>query len=265
VAGVLGALLLILAGARYGVLLPQGRFMIEAAANGLKIGRFGRLKVEGISGDIWRDVRVRKLTVSDERGVWLEADNAHMQWRYLDLLGRHFHADLIEVQLVRLERRPTLIAKGEDTGLPVSFHIGRARARVELEPGFSYERGVYGLGLNLDVARSGDMRGHARAQSALRRGDHLDLDFDVGKRRPLLLRVDAEEAKGGALAGALGLPSRQPFRLRIAADGRMSTGQFTAVAGSGAAEPLRAQGAWSPAGGDARGRLSLTASSLTEP
>ena len=264
-AGVLGALVLVLAGARYGVLLPQGRFLIEAAANGLKIGRFGRLNVEGISGDIWRDVRVRKLTISDEKGVWLEADNAHMQWRYLDLLGRHFHADLVEAQLVRLERRPTLSAKGADTGLPVSFHVGRARARVELEPGFSYERGAYGVGLNLDMARSGDMRGHVRAQSALRRGDHLDLDFDVGKKRPLLIRADAQEAMGGALAGALGLPSRQPFRLRVSADGKMSAGRFTAVASSGAAEPLRASGAWSPAGGDARGRISLTASTLTAP
>jgi translocation and assembly module TamB len=256
---------MILVGARYGVLLPQGRFIIEAAANGLKIGRFGRLKVEGISGDIWRDVGVRKLTVSDEKGVWLEAENAHMRWRYLDLLRRHFHADLIEVQLVRVERRPTLTEAGEDTGLPVSFHIGRARGRIELEPAFSYERGVYGVGLTLDVARNGDARGQVRAASGLRRGDHLDLDFDLGKKRPLLLRADAEETKGGALAGAMGLPSRQPFRLRVAANGKMSAGRFTAVAMSGAAEPLSAQGAWNKDGGDARGRISLTASALTEP
>jgi translocation and assembly module TamB len=264
-AGVLGALALILVGARFGVLLPQGRFMIEAAANGLKIGRFGRLKVEGVSGDIWRDLRVKKLTISDEQGVWLEADNAHMTWRYLDLLNRHFHADLVEAQLVRLVRRPTLTAKGEDTGMPVSFHIGRARARIELEPGFSYERGVYDVGLSLDVARNNDTRGQVRALSALHAGDHLDLDFDVGKSRPLLIRADAEEARGGALAGALGLPSKQPFRLAVSATGKMSAGQFTAVASSGAAQPLHAQGAWTPQGGDARGRLSLTASTLTAP
>jgi translocation and assembly module TamB len=254
---------LILVGARYGVLLPQGRFMIEAAANGLKIGRFGRLKVEGISGDIWRDVRIRKLTISDEQGVWLEADDAHMRWRYLDLLSRHFHADLLEAKLIKVERRPTLTAKGEDTGLPVSFHIGQARTRIELEPAFSYERGVYDVSLTVEVARNGDARGRVTALSALRRGDHLNLQFDVGKRRPLLVRADAEEAMGGALAGALGLPPRQPFRLQVAATGKTSAGRFTAVASTGSTVPLRAQGAWDKSGGDAWGRMSLTASTLT--
>ena len=41
--------------ARYGVLLPQTRLLIEASADGLKVGRFGRLKIEGLSGDIWND------------------------------------------------------------------------------------------------------------------------------------------------------------------------------------------------------------------
>ena len=71
---VLALIVLALVGARYGVLLPQTRLLIEARADGLKIGRFGRLKIEGLSGDIWRDVSVRKLTIRDEGGVWLEAE-----------------------------------------------------------------------------------------------------------------------------------------------------------------------------------------------
>ena len=59
------ALLVVMAGAallagRYGALSPQGRSIIEARANGLKVGRFGRLYVEGLSGDIWRDFGVRR-------------------------------------------------------------------------------------------------------------------------------------------------------------------------------------------------------------
>ena len=67
-----GALLL---GTRYGVLLPQARLLIEARTDGLKIGRFGQLRVEGLSGDVWRDFRIRRLTLRDEKGVWLEANN----------------------------------------------------------------------------------------------------------------------------------------------------------------------------------------------
>lgn len=251
------------AGARYGVLLPQARVMLEARADGLKIGRLGRLKVEGLGGDIWRDFSIRRLTVRDEEGVWLEANNLRMRWRYGDLLRRRFTADRIEVQSVRLLRRPTLSPKGKDRGLPVSFHINEAHARVEMLPEFSFRRGVYDLDLSLDVERVGGRTGKLRAASLLHPGDHLDLDFDLSSRRPLVVRVDAVEAQGGALAGALGLPAHQPFVLKATADGKESEGRFAAVATTGALTPLRARGAWTSAGGEASGRLQLTASTLT--
>lgn len=256
---------LFLAGARFGVLLPQTRLLIEAGADGLKVGRFGRLKIEGLSGDIWRDVSVRRLTVRDENGVWLEADNVHMTWTYLQLLRRNFHASRIDVQALKVLRRPTLTKKGEDTGLPLSFHIDRANARVELAPAFSYERGVYDVGLNLDVERNNDMRGQARVASVLHPGDYLNVDYDLAKARPLMLRIDGEEAQGGALAGAIGLSAKQPFLVEVTAGGKLSAGQFTAFANSGAVQPLRLEGAWSKDGGDAHGAVLLTASALTAP
>ncbi|HEY0649428.1 translocation/assembly module TamB domain-containing protein [Phenylobacterium sp.] len=260
-------LLLLLVGAvatlRYGVLLPQARILIEARTDGLKIGRFGRMKIEGLSGDIWRDARVRRLTIRDEKGVWLEAKNVHLTWRYVELLRRRFDADLVEAESIRLIRRPTLAPKGKDRGLPVSFHIDEARTRLFLEPAFSYTRGVYDVRLGLDVERKGGRSGKLNAKSVLHPGDHLDLDFALGGKGPLRLVADAEEARGGALAGALGLAPNQPFRLEARADGTSSQGRFTAVATSGTVAPLVAQGAWNPQGGDAGGRLLLTASTLT--
>jgi translocation and assembly module TamB len=249
---------------RFGVLLPQARVMIEARTDGLKVGRLGRLKLEGLSGDIWRDLTIRRLTLRDEKGVWLQASDIHMTWRYSELLRRNFHADRIDVGLVQVLRRPTLTPKGKDSGLPVNFHIDAAHARVELLPAFSYRRGVYDLDLNLDVERAGDLNGKVRAASALRAGDHLNLDFQLAKTRPLMFVADAEEASGGALAGALGLPVDRPFSLKVAAGGKLSEGRLTAVASSGSAQPLRAVGAWNSQGGSGYGRVSLTASTLTE-
>lgn len=260
-------LLVLLVGAvatlRYGVLLPQARVLIEARTDGLKIGRFGRLKIEGLSGDIWRDARVSRLTIRDEKGVWLEAKNVHLTWRYLELLRRRFDSDLIEAESIRVVRRPTLSPKGKDRGLPVSFHIDEARTRLFLEPAFSYTRGVYDVRLALDAERRGGRSGKLNAKSVLHPGDHLDLDFALGGKGPLKLIADAEEARGGALAGALGLAPDQPFRLKARADGTASQGRFTATATSGTIAPLVAQGAWTPQGGDAGGRLLLTTSSLT--
>ncbi|WP_334164757.1 translocation/assembly module TamB domain-containing protein [Phenylobacterium sp.] len=261
--GLLVLLAALVAGTRYGVLLPQARLLIEARTDGLKVGRVGRLRIEGLSGDVWRDFSVRKLTIRDEEGVWLEADNVHLTWRYLELFRRRFHADSIEAQSIRILRRPTLTPKGKDRGLPVSFEIEQARARVEMLPAFSYRRGVYDLAAALDIERRGGRKADVRALSVLHPGDHLYLNIDAGPARPLRLRVDALEARGGALAGALGLASDQPFALQAAADGAGSAGRFSAYATSGSLRPLQAQGAWTEAGGQASGRLSLTASTLT--
>jgi len=263
----LGALILfggVLLGTRYGVLIPQARLLIEARTDGLKIGRFGRLKIEGLRGDVWRDFTVRRLTIRDEHGVWLEANNLHMTWRYSELLRRRFHADRIDAESIRILRRPALTPKQKDRGLPVSFLIDEAHARVEMLPAFSYRRGVYDVDLNLDVQRRGGQRGELAASSILHAGDHLNLVFDIAKNRPLVLIADGEEAQGGALAGALGLAPDQPFLLKAAAGGRISEGRFTAIARSGALEPLNAQGAWTREGGQASGRILLSASKLLQ-
>ena len=60
--GLLGALALV---GRYGAVTPQGRMFVEARANGLKLGRIGRLHIEGVGGDIWSDFTVRRLTIAD--------------------------------------------------------------------------------------------------------------------------------------------------------------------------------------------------------
>lgn len=264
-ATILVTLLVVVGVTRYGVLVPQVRLLIEARTDGLKLGRIGRLRIEGLSGDVWRDARVRRLTIRDEKGVWLEANNVHLSWNYAALFSRRFDADLIEAQSVRVIRRPAMGPKGKDRGLPVSFHIDRLSTRLVLEPAFAQTRGVYDLSGELDIERLGGRSGKIAAASVLHPGDRLDVDFAFGKTGPLRIVAAAKEARGGAIAGALGLPADRPFHLDIRADGTVSQGRFTATATTGAVAPLAARGAWAPQGGEAGGRLLLTASTLTAP
>ena len=60
---------------RFGVLTPAGRLIVQAQVNGLRIGRLGRLRVEGLGGDLFGDFTVGRLTITDERGLWLDARN----------------------------------------------------------------------------------------------------------------------------------------------------------------------------------------------
>ena len=117
--------LLILVGAlaltvRFGVMAPPTLGMIEARTDGLAIGRLGNLKIEGLRGDLFRSFSIERLTISDEEGVWLEARNIEMTWRYLELLRRRFHAESLTAEQVSILRRPTLTEKKEEAGgLPV--------------------------------------------------------------------------------------------------------------------------------------------------
>lgn len=246
---------------RYGVLAPQGRLLIEARTDGLKLGRFGRLRIEGLGGDIWTHFTVRRATISDEKGVWLEARNLDVRWRYAQLLRRRLDVQAVTAQQVRLIRQPTLAPKGVDKGMPVSVQIDSAKARIEFLSGFSRVRGVYDLALNgLDLRRGGGAKLALEAASVLHPGDFLRIKLNLGRDKSLLVEADAMEARGGALAGGLGLLPDQPFALRARASGTRSLGRLSIVSHSGNATPIRAGGAWSPDGGAVNAYVNMTTS-----
>ena len=247
---------------RFGVLTPAGRLIVQSQVNGLKIGRLGRLKVEGLGGDLFGDFTVARLTIADEKGLWLDARALKVHWHFFELFGRRLHVDTLAARSVTLVRRPTLTAKTKDTGLPVSFQIDAARGRVEMLPAFSYRRGVYDVTTHFHVERAGGAGGAATVLSVLHPGDYLKTTFDIGLTKAFAIDADASEAQGGALAGALGLDANQPFLLSGHAKGTMSQGAFTLVTRIGQSTPLSGSGAWNSVGGSGHGQLRLDASTL---
>ncbi len=250
---------------RYGAVTPQGRMFVEARASGLKLGRIGRLRIEGVSGDIWRAFSVRKLTISDERGVWLQADRLTVTWRSTELFARRFHAENVTADQVRVLRRPTLTEKEVSRAAPLSVDLDSFATRLLLEPAFSGRRGDYDVAGAFDKPRLGGMTGRLEVGSRMHAGDYLKADFDLGRTDTLKLNAQAREAAGGALAGALGFDPRQPFTLDAVATGAVQEGRFTLDASLGGAHPVRAAGAWNAKGGGASGVADLTASTLTAP
>ena len=171
------ALVLLVAGVglvvRYGVLSPQGLSFLEAQTSGLKLGRVGKLKIEGLSGDVWRDFHIRRLTISDEAGVWLEAKDVDVAWDAAPLLRRRMHAQSIVAEQVTVFRRPTLTPKTKSRGLPVSFDIDSLKARVETQAPFSVRRGLFDLAANFRIERRGGGEGAIYIASLLHEGDGL--------------------------------------------------------------------------------------------
>ena len=251
-------------GARYGVLLPQGRMLIEAKANGLKLGRLGKLRIRGLEGDIWRKFTVKSLTISDEKGVWLSADGLSVSWHLMQLFSRNLHVDQLAAQHVTVLRRPTLTPKEKSKNLPVSVRVDAVAARLELMPAFSLRRGLFDVRGKFGLARhGGGPVMQLVADSLLHQGDHLNLDMDLATGHPLAIHADVTEAQGGALAGTLGLAVDAPLLVKADVGGTTSRGQIRIATTSGTLHPITVEGGWTDAGGLAKGRISLTASSLT--
>jgi translocation and assembly module TamB len=259
------AALIALGVGRYGAVTPQGRMFVEARASGLKLGRIGKLHIEGVGGDIWRDFSVRRLTISDEKGVWLQADSLRVRWRSAELFSRRFHAEAISARQVQVLRRPTLTPKTKSGAAPVSVDLDSFAARLVLEPAFSGARGDYDVAGSYEMARLGGQTGRFKVSSRLHAGDFLTADFDLGRTDTLRLNTQAVEAAGGALAGSLGFDPRQAFALNAKLSGEISQGRFDLDARVGSTQPLKASGAWNPQGGGASGMAVLSASTLTAP
>ena len=252
---------------RYGVLTPAARLLIEARVSGLKLGPVGKLKVEGIGGDIWRNFTVRRLTIADEHGVWLEADGVAIGWDYAALVHRRLQVSSLTATEVTVIRRPSLAPKGPASqGLPVAFDIRSIKLRLKTLPAFSTRQGLYDIDGKLKLLRGGKGEsGQLHAASLTHAGDFLDVSFELGPAKPLKAVAKALEASGGAVAGALGLAADRPFSIDLDASGapQGQTGRIDLDLMSGDRRPLWAHGGWTAQGGVIAGRVSLAASSLT--
>ncbi|HXQ48057.1 MAG TPA: translocation/assembly module TamB, partial [Caulobacteraceae bacterium] len=250
---------------RYGVDTGPGRGLIEARLDGLNVGRLGRLHVEGLGGDVWSDFTIARLTIADANGVWLDARQLAIGWRPIELVVRRAHLTGAVAGLVRISRPPVLSQAGPPGQAPVAVSIDRLAMRVETLPALSVRHGLYDVTGALDAERNGALRGNVDAQSQLHPGDGLTARFDFGVRQRLAVDAIGREESGGALAGLAGLPADQPFALDAHLGGAEGQGRLQLLARSGATTIAEASGGWTPAGGRAAGRLSLTASRLTAP
>ena len=156
-AAILAALLLVTAiGGRMYLLSDSGRGLVTSFVAGKKLGRYGRINVEGVRGDLFDDFTIDRVTVTDADGVWLEARKVRVDWNWWPLITRRFHATDVEAEIVRLIRRPLVEPSTEPPGpQPLSIDIDRFAADVELLEGFSKEYGRWKLAGEALVPRKG--------------------------------------------------------------------------------------------------------------
>jgi len=259
------ALTLILAfGGRMYLVTGPGRDLVTSFVTGQKISRYGRINVEGLSGDLFDDFTLARVTVTDEKGIWLEARDVHVDWSYWPLVTRRFQATEITARSIRLLRRPEIEPPDgkPPRPMPISVEIDRFTADIELMEGFSQEYGRWRLTGGALVPRSGNKTATVSAYSLNRPGDFLRLAATLGAGpEDLRLNLRASEAQGGPLAGSLGYSPDRPFSAVALVNGdivdaTVRTGDFT---------PLTIRGRYGPAGARISGYFDFSGSDLLEP
>ena len=264
-AAALLALIVVLAvGGRMYLVSDSGRELVTRVVAGQKVGRYGRIHVEGLKGDLFDDFTLARVTVTDARGVWLEASDIRVDWSYWPLFARRFHATEITAGQVRLLRRPEVEPPDDRPRrpLPLGIDVDKFEADVELLEGFSKEYGRWRATGEANVPRRGDKSARVNAVSLNRPGDYLRAVATLGDGpEDLRLNLRANEADGGPLAGSLGYSPDQPFFASAVVNGEtvdatVRTGRFT---------PLTIRGRYGASGSRVSGYFDFSGSDLLDP
>ncbi len=264
VAAALAVLVLVgVVGGRMYLLSDSGRGLITSFVAGKKISRYGRINVEGLSGDLFDDFTLARVTVTDAKGVWLEARNVRVDWTYWPLITRRFHATSVTADVIRLIRRPEIEPSTEPPSpSPISVDIDRFAANVELLEGFSQEYGRWRLTGAAQIPRVGDKTAAVNAYSLNRRGDYLRATATLGAGiEDLRLNLRANEAQGGPIAGSLGYSPDQPFSALAIVNGEI----IDAVVRTGDFTPLTVKGRYGKDGARISGYADFSGSDLLAP
>lgn len=194
-----------------------------------------RLEAESLEGLVPFDMTLVGARLSDEKGVWLEADRLALAWSPAALLGGKVAIDQLDADRLAVLRPPVSPPSPRDEPtqlelprLPLAIDLQHlAVVRLELGPEFLGAPAVFALQAR---ARLGDPADGLQAELALNRTDrdrddvHLTLDYRPAADR-LAVDVKAEEPHGGLITQLIGLPGAPKFSLVLAGSGPLTDWQ----------------------------------------
>lgn len=237
--GLLGLTVVVAAAAlagRYWLASESGLGFIAGQA------RDAGVELEGLDGDPFEALAVRRIEVRDDRGPWLAAEDARVEWSVWDLLGRRVSIDAVSARRLEVLRPPESDAaappeepSGGIQAPPVEIAVKSLRVEeivlaeelagapvsLRLEGGALYAAGA--ANVDLDVLR-------LDGPGAL----SLKADYDLADER-FDLNLNASDPAGGLATRLAGLPDGVAARLKGSGDLNMWTGRLTAATG---AKPL---------------------------
>jgi translocation and assembly module TamB len=228
-----GLLMLLIAAAGVLVVLmtgQTGRDLIQNTLDGREVAGI-EIRIGRLSGNPLDRLTVGRLSLADEDGVWLEAEELVIDWRPRDLLARTVTLDELSARRIAVERAPILPEREETEDepageLPVDIRVALLRVNaIELGEALAGERAVLSA-----QGRLGAMDGVWRAELDAERldapGDRISVQAEIGDLISVTAELDA--AAGGPIANLLQAPEAE-IEARVRASGTVDSGEGRAV------------------------------------
>lgn len=192
-----------------------------------------QIRLQGLSGTLSSQVRIARLTVSDDKGVWLTIDGVEMDWTRLALLRGRLSIDRLAAERITFARRPVPSEAAlkdripnaaaqpfQLPELPVQVRIADLNlARIDLS------QAAVGQAAQLAATGSADLaRGALDAALNVRRldgpGGELVLDMGFSNASNVLdVDLQLSEPAGGVVATLLDIENRPALDLRLKGGG----------------------------------------------
>ena len=212
--------------------------------------------IETPTGLLTGGLRVPRITLADEKGIYASISGLSIDWSPASLLTGTFHARRISADKVDFIRPPEKPAADDAASgpfqLPIAVKIDDiALADVEIGPQAA------GRQFRLVASGSGMADGNGiTASLAASRMDNpeakasADLVFVPGENR-LTLKADVDEPRDGMLAGLMNLPDRPAIHLSLIGEGPLSdwSGRLLAALDGKTAASMEARHKGLPADG----------------
>jgi len=204
-----------------------------------------RIELEGLSGDLFNEVRVNAVTVMDSDGPWLSATDIAVTWRPWALLDERLHMTRLSVAVVKIDRYPVGgAAATEPVGVPqLPFAPVMDQTEVEtiiFSPAFVGKRMSFRLSGQLASVSGETIATALRLEALEGAGAALTLDAELNPgRRTLALKLDWDEPEQGLVGRLLDMPHAPAMRLSVSGEGPLADwpGAFNFETGPVAAQP----------------------------
>ncbi|WP_027243315.1 translocation/assembly module TamB domain-containing protein [Leisingera daeponensis] len=196
------------------------------------------ISVSGLQGAFSSEAKIEKITVADEKGIWLTIEGAALDWNRLDLLRGRFSVNELSAERIAVERAPEPLPPDPELPeaaatpfslpeLPVAIELGLIKAqRIELGEALAGTEASLRLEGSLRLA-DGALDTKLEAVRLDKPGDHLRLEAGyANETQQITLDLTADEAAGGLISRSLDLPGNPDLRLTAKGSGPVT--DFTA-------------------------------------